>query len=187
MLVALNVLNPAARPSLQQFVNHLAMKETERDHVMLPSIRQATTGDIDQLVRLRLLLFEEIGEITQDRPVDAFREATLAYLATSLQQGTFLAWVAERGNQIVATSGLVLFERPPAPSNLSGKEAYIMNMYTLPQWRGQGLATALLQEVLHFAKSASIKRLWLHATEQGRLVYEKAGFLMESSAMELIW
>ncbi len=162
------------------------MEKDKRDSTALP-IRQATTDDIDQLVQLRLLLFEEIEEIVQNISVDVIRQATRAYLAKSLPQRTFLAWVAESENHIVATSGLVLFERLPAPGNLSGQEAYILNMYTLPQWRGQGLATALLQEILRFAKETSIRRLWLNATQSGKPVYEKAGFLAESSAMELVW
>jgi GNAT superfamily N-acetyltransferase len=150
-------------------------------------IRQATSDDIDQLLRLRLLLFQETGEASRQAPGEAVREATRAYLTTSLDQETFLAWVAVSGPYIVATSGIVLFERPPAPDNLSGKEAYILNMYTLPEWRGQGLATALLQEITSFAKSTSIRRLWLHATASGRPIYEKAGFVTTLAEMELTW
>jgi GNAT superfamily N-acetyltransferase len=153
---------------------------------MLP-IRRATSDDIDQLVRLRLLLFEEAGEPLQPTQAEAVREATRAYFTKSLPQETFLAWVAESNHQIVAASGLAVFERPPAPSNLSGKEAYVLNMYTLPQWRGQGLASALLQEIIHFAKGTSIRRLWLHATPSGRPIYEKAGFIAVSDEMELAW
>ena len=49
---------------------------------MLP-IRQATADDIDQLVQLRLLLFEEVGEISQKILVDLVRQATQTYLAQS--------------------------------------------------------------------------------------------------------
>lgn len=153
---------------------------------MLP-IRRATSDDIDQLVRLRLLLFEEASGPLQQTQAEAMREATRAYLTKSLPQATFLAWIAESDRQIVATSGLVLFERPPAPRNLSGEEAYVLNMYTLPQWRGQGLATVLLQEIIRFAKGTSIRRLWLHATESGRPIYEKAGFIATLDEMELAW
>jgi len=153
---------------------------------MLP-IRRATSDDIEQLVRLRLLLFEELDEHAESVPMVEVGEATRAYLTQSLMQGTFLAWVAENDQLIVATSGLALFERPPSPRNLSGKEAYVLNMYTLPQWRGQGLATALLQELMRYVIEASIGRIWLHATEDGRPIYEKAGFLAKSSEMELLW
>ncbi|MEJ6484591.1 GNAT family N-acetyltransferase [Nostoc punctiforme UO1] len=48
---------------------------------------------------------------------------------------------------------------------LSGLEAYIMNVYTIPMWRGQGIATALLKEIICFVREIEAKRLWLHFTE----------------------
>ncbi len=150
------------------------------------SIRRATIEDTDQLVQLRLLLFEETGELVQS-DASTFAEAIHAFLIKSLPQESFLAWIAESDHRIVASSGLVPFERLPVPENLLGKEGYILNMYTLPEWRGQGLATALLQEIISFAKETGIRRLWLHATEVGRPVYEKIGFIAERDAMALTW
>ncbi len=152
---------------------------------MLP-IRRATIEDVDQLVQLRLLLFEETGELVE-RDVSAFAEAIHVFLIKSLPQKSFLAWIVESEHRIVACSGFVPFERLPVPENLLGKEGYILNMYTLPEWRGQGLATALLQAVISYAKETDIRRLWLHATDTGRPVYEKIGFIAEGDAMHLIW
>jgi ribosomal protein S18 acetylase RimI-like enzyme len=67
-----------------------------------------------------------------------------------------------------ATSGLVFFQRPPYNGNLSGLEAYIMNIDTIPMWRDQGIATALLKEIISFVRATEAKRLWLHATEDGK-------------------
>ncbi len=152
---------------------------------MLP-IRRATIDDVDQLVQLRILLFEETGELIE-KDTSAFAEAISAFLIKSLPRKSFLAWIAESDSRIVASSGFVPFEKLPVPENLSGKEGYILNMYTLPEWRGQGLATALLQEMISYAKETDIRRLWLHATKIGRPVYEKIGFIAEEDAMHLIW
>ncbi|MEH2158987.1 hypothetical protein [Nostoc sp.] len=43
-----------------------------------------------------------------------------------MPSGEFLAWVAEVDNQIVTTSGLVFFQRPPYNGNFSGLEAYVI-------------------------------------------------------------
>jgi GNAT superfamily N-acetyltransferase len=108
------------------------------------------------------------------------------YFADALPTGDFVAWIAEIDGKIVASSGLVLFRRPPHLENLSGVEAYIMNMYTMPEWRGKGLAKALLEQLICFAKTSNVRRIWLHATEVGRPLYEKFGFKPKSSEMELI-
>jgi len=89
--------------------------------------------------------------------------------------------------RVVATSGLMLYRRPPTVGNLSGREGFLTNMYTMPAWRGRGLATALLAEVLAFVKNTGVHRIRLHATEAGRPVYLKAGFTSKTSAMELAW
>src|SRR5439155_17015968 len=99
----------------------------------------------------------------------------------------FLAWVAEVEGGIVATSGLVMLEKPPSAGNPNGLEAYVMNMYTVPDWRGQGLATRLLAEVIAYAKRTPARRISLHSTDAGRTIYRRAGFVQSGSEMRLQW
>ncbi len=150
----------------------------------MPGVRQARADDIETLTTLRVAFFEDIGEVTREQ-LAPFREATYRYLSHALPQGKFLAWVAEEEGQIVATSGLVLFERAPTPTNLAGIEGYILNMYTLPAWRGRGIARRLMQEIISYAQSLNVQQFWLHATAQGRPLYEKIGFVALNDVMGL--
>jgi GNAT superfamily N-acetyltransferase len=59
-------------------------------------------------------------------------------------------------------------------------------MYTAPAWRGQGVATELLKEIIAFVKGTSARRIYLHATIDGERIYEKAGFVAKTSEMELM-
>jgi GNAT superfamily N-acetyltransferase len=140
------------------------------------TVRRATLDDVETLVQLRLGLLRELGMLADDSQVAATAEANRRYFAAMIPTQQFIAWIAEADGALVATSGLVPFARPPVPWNLSGLDGYIMNMYTLPAWRGQGIATALLNEIIAYVKSAGGRRLWLQATEAGRPIYEKAGF-----------
>ena len=150
-------------------------------------IRLATLDDLDELIRLRLDFLEEVGNLKAG--VDAAELGALMrdYLARKMPAGEFLAWVAESEGAIVATSGVTIFERPPNGSNPSGVEAYLSNMYTLPAWRGRGLGTALVATVVAHLKRTRVRRIWLHATEQGRTVYARAGFVPGETEMELTW
>jgi GNAT superfamily N-acetyltransferase len=150
-------------------------------------IRRATHEDLVTLVQLRLDLLHEIHDSEGDTDPITLADATHQYLSEKLSNGEFIAWVAEANGRIIGTSGLVFFKRPPTGANPSGLEAYIMNMYTLPEWRGQGIASALLREIMGFVKSTDAKCLWLRATEQGKLVYRKLGLMSSISYMELIW
>ncbi|WP_375475068.1 GNAT family N-acetyltransferase [uncultured Nostoc sp.] len=62
-----------------------------------------------------------------------------------------------------------------------------MNVYTIPMWRGQGIATALLKEIISFVRATEAKHLWLHTTEDGKRIYEKLGFVSTSKEMEIFW
>jgi GNAT superfamily N-acetyltransferase len=150
-------------------------------------IRLATLEDAETLVRLRMTFLEEVGNFTGSVDIHAVAEAFREYLRRKLPAGEFLAWVAEEEGEIVSTSGLVFFERPPNGTSPSGLEAYVMNMYTRPEWRGRGLATALLDAAILHVKRTDARRVWLHATDVGRPVYERAGFVASDTWMELVW
>ena len=150
------------------------------------TIRQATVHDSAALTDLRVTFFEEIDG-TSGAQREAFREATTHYFARVLAEGTLLAWIAEVDGAIVATSGLLFFDQAPTPGNLSGKEAYIFNIYTVPAWRGQGIARKVMQELISCARACGAQYFWLYATEQGRPLYEKLDFVTHNDAMGLFY
>jgi ribosomal protein S18 acetylase RimI-like enzyme len=67
----------------------------------------------------------------------------------------------------------------------SGRLGYILNLYTVPEARRKGICTRLLNELIKEAKSLGLKYLHLHASEEGRNIYRKAGFV-EPDQTELI-
>ncbi|WP_193196433.1 GNAT family N-acetyltransferase [Nostoc sp. MG11] len=150
------------------------------------NLRQANLQDLEALVDLRLELLREVGDIKGDTDTAALAQSTRNYFVEKMPQGEFLAWVAEVDNQIVATSGLVFFQRPPHNGNLSGLEAYVMNVYTVPPWRGKGIATALLKQINSFVRTTEAKRIWLHATQDGKRIYEKLSFASTTKEMEIV-
>lgn len=152
------------------------------------TIRRANLDDLDALVQLRLDLLREVGSLADDTNTPVLAEAIRRYLTEKMPTGKFMVWVAEIDGQIVGTSGLVILERPPDADNLSGLEGYVLNMYTVPEWRARGIATALLKEIIGFMTSTEGRRLCLHTTQAGKPVYEKAGFVLTSApSMELVW
>lgn len=52
----------------------------------------------------------------------------------------------------------------------------VYNVVTKEGFRGQGLATALLRQLLAGAKDMGLERVMLNATESGRPIYERLGF-----------
>lgn len=148
-----------------------------------PVIRCAEITDIPLLVELRLAQMQSMQRHDRES-LDRLAAATEAYLRFHLPDGSFRAWVTELEGQIVTCGGLVIRQAPPAYSNLSGREGYLMALYTRPEFRRRGLATALMQTILDHLRGEGLTRATLRASPEGRPLYEKLGF-ESSSEMKL--
>jgi GNAT superfamily N-acetyltransferase len=154
------------------------------------TLRRAERSDLEALVQMRIALLREVGNIgAESSPAElaAVVEAHRRYFSESIPFGKYLGVVVEAAGKPVGTVGLVLLERPPHRENLRGLEGYLMNVYTVPEWRGKGAATAMVDRILALAKQAGAKRVWLHTEPEARRIYEKAGFVAKNSEMEILF
>lgn len=147
-------------------------------------VRMAVEEDITQLVELRMQLFLETGEISSIEKATELRSATEQYFRQTMMPAQTRSWLAIIDDVVVAIGTLAEFSRPPYMGNLSGKEAYLLNMFTLPQYRRKGIAEKLLHQIAEFVQSNGYGKVWLHASQKGRSLYEKFGFLSNSVEME---
>ena len=147
--------------------------------------RKATLPDAQALARIRCTFLMEANDLSSEAQLAEMEPMLLAYFTTTLADGSFVAWLALDGDAIVATSGLSFSLVPPSYSNKSGKAAYIINMYTRPEYRRRGIAAALLKRTIEEAKTRGYSKITLHATDMGRPLYETFGFSGVPEFMEL--
>jgi GNAT superfamily N-acetyltransferase len=148
--------------------------------------RKATLADLDELVRLRIEFLKEVQKAeTRQYSEEELKTSLRAYLSESMQNDVFVAWLAIVNDEIVATSGLCFFQITPGFTLIDGKIAYILNIYTLPRWRGKGVGKQVFDHILQEAIARGYKRISLHASDDGRPVYEKFGFRATHDEMEL--
>ena len=65
---------------------------------------------------------------------------------------------------------------PDGPAVAHGRHAIVLNVFTEPEWRRRGLAELLMRQVIAWAREERLDRLVLHASPQGRALYERLGF-----------
>ncbi len=138
--------------------------------------RKANIDDVAELVSLRIEFLKEIRNIQTDCNDSEIWKSLAEYFRTNLKNNSFIAWLALDNGRIVATSGLCFYTLVPSSKNLTGKVAYIMNMYTHPNYRNRGIATYLFQKMIDEAKNLDYQKIALHASEQGKPIYCKFGF-----------
>lgn len=147
--------------------------------------RKASLNDINELVRLRIEFMKELNNIQSGSNDAELKQSLLDYFSRNMPSDSFVAWLAIENDRIVGTSGLCFYTLPPSYKNISGKAAYIMNMYTVPSCRNRGIAAGLFEKVLHEAKSLGYRKVCLHATDMGKSLYLKFGFKETDNEMVL--
>ncbi len=151
------------------------------------SVTMLTAKDADSFCLLRLRMFEELGDILPSDPeeaVAAFMDANRDYYLSHTGKDLFCFGVFEDG-VMAATAAICLFNRLPYDKNLSGREAYVLNVYTRPEFRGRGFAEALVAEIEKFSEEKGIEKLWLNASPMGKPLYLKRGFTENPTEMDL--
>jgi GNAT superfamily N-acetyltransferase len=150
----------------------------------MPTVRRAAMADIETLINLRLAFIMEAGP-ESGIPESEFREMVRGYLAEKLPNGEFLVWLAEEDGQAVGCGALLMLRMPPTAYHPAGLVPYLLNMYTRPEWRGRGIATALVEAMIAYVKTTPAKFISLHAMEKGRGIYERLGFIDRRNEMVL--
>lgn len=149
------------------------------------TVRQATARDIPLLAHHRSAMFRDMGQLETDQE-QPLQEATASYLRDALPSGHYLAWVAEdtaAPDTVIGGAGVQLRSILPRPRLETrdlefGPEAIVLNVYVEPKWRRRGVADALMRALLTSLAERGIQRIVLHASADGRRLYERLGFVL---------
>src|SRR5690349_5485758 len=140
------------------------------------TIRPATSADAEALIAHRRAMFDEMGYSDRamlDAMATAFRPWLLARMAT----GEYLAWVAATPDaSVVAGLGLWLMDWPPHMIGPGSRRGNILNVYTEREHRRRGIARRLMKVALEWCHENRIGAVILHASDDGRALYEELGF-----------
>lgn len=149
-------------------------------------IRRATTADAEAIGRHRSGMFVDMGKIEPASPLaDAIAQATARMVERTIPTGEWTGWVAEDASGILGGGAVLLRLQPPGPDCPEGGEfAYLLNFYTEPRARRRGVATALVRACLAWCEARGVVRVGLHASADGRRVYERLGFVPREGDME---
>jgi GNAT superfamily N-acetyltransferase len=147
-------------------------------------IRRATVEDAPVIARHRAAMFRDMGDVSGD-DVARIANASVFLLRQMITERRFLGWLAERQGEVVAGGGLMISQLLPRPGAIEGGvQALILNVYCEPEHRGRGLARALMAAMLEWCKRERIAKVVLHASQDGRPLYESLGFVQTN---EMSW
>ncbi|MCI7443266.1 MAG: GNAT family N-acetyltransferase [Clostridium sp.] len=149
------------------------------------SYKKATIDDLEFLVETRIEVLRAANNLDKSVDMTVIKEQSYDYYKKSLSNKTHIAYLVFDEEKFVGAGGISFFRVMPTFNNPSGNKAYIMNMYTSPSYRRKGIAYKTLDLLVLSAKERGISSISLEATEMGRPLYEKYGFIKMNDEMEL--
>lgn len=138
--------------------------------------RPTTTADLDLLTDHRHRMWTAIGNRTEAEIAEHDGRYRV-WMRPRLRSGEIVGVLAEGPDGSAAGSGLLWFRpdqpRPQIPTLIT---PYILSMYTHPAWRGKGIASRIVHDLVALCRKQGYPSVVLHASEQGRPVYGRLGF-----------
>jgi GNAT superfamily N-acetyltransferase len=152
-------------------------------------LRVATCDDIPLLVRHHRMMFAEIrGKSGNPDPalLEVLAREYEAKLNRDMPAGTCVAWGVQAEDDLVSSGAISIASYVPVLHDSSSRIAFLHSIYTEQEYRHRHFARMITQAAADYCKSHGIRRLYLFASEAGRPVYEKAGFVPVPNMMLLL-
>lgn len=145
-------------------------------------IREITKEDIEIITGMRMQMLDEVT----DAPLPDGLEAQIwRFVHKHMCDNTCLGVVAEKDGKVVADAVIYLFETMPDEVNVVGRTAMLYSVYTLPEFRGQGIMAQILPRVIQLARDAGAVELKMTAEKKAIPLYERMGFHVNDDAMKM--
>lgn len=153
------------------------------------TIRDAGIGDLDQLVAIRMSAMRHVyapyGNFLTDELWAKLEKEVRDFYFDCLLGGSHVACLALVDDEVVGCGGMCIYRELPSPENSSGISCYIMNVYTAPEHRHQGIGRAMMDTLISKAHEAGARKVYLETSDAARKLYADEGFVDMKGYMRL--
>lgn len=135
--------------------------------------RFADCSDIDLLVQLRLDFLEVDKE---NEKYDMIKKNCQTYFHNAITEGLCDVILAADEEMVVGTAIIFYYQSVPSAFNMTGRNAYVTSMYVKEEYRRNGIATTMLNQLIDISNKKGYPIIMLNASEMGKTLYIKLGF-----------
>lgn len=145
-------------------------------------IRKAEIRDLETVVKFRLEMIRSLGRYDELKDT-AFQDILKAY-KKMYEDDKLIHYIMEDNYKIVSVVGVMICEEFPTTTFKDDKYAYILDLYTLKNFRKKGYATILIKSCIGWAEDRGIKSVKLKVATDAKKIYIDLGF-STTNEMEL--
>ena len=138
-------------------------------------IRRATQADAALLAEHRAAVWNEVGEwdladLQTQIPV------WTTFLRGCLANETYVAFIAEDAGGTVGSGAVLVHLTIPRPHLPSDRAGRVHSLYVVREARRRGIARAIMERLLEYARATRLVSLSLHPSDDARPLYAGLGF-----------
>ena len=148
-------------------------------------IKKCKPEDIDLIVKTRIIVLRAANKLDESADMSLIEKHTRRYYEKALKNRKQDSYLVFDGKKVIGAGDVCYYDVLPTCDDPTGRKAYIMNMYTDPDYRRQGIAMRVLKLLVLNALRRDITHICLEATDMGRPLYEKLGFVAMEHEMIL--
>lgn len=145
--------------------------------------RIATDKDIELMMRSRLEMLRVVNNLSDDYE---YSEDIVNNSREYFLNGDQTTVLVLDGDKVIGCASMSYITIMPTFSHPTGKRAHLMNVYTNPSYRRQGIARKMVNMLIDDAWSKGATEISLDATKLGRPLYESMGFIDSNECMVLV-
>jgi GNAT superfamily N-acetyltransferase len=148
-----------------------------------PVIREIVPEELASTADLRREMTLEVDGTDYDRVNAGWRERYLEFFGELLRTSRGQFFVAEIAGQLIGSAAVYKLPNHRSAIILA-QSAYVSTVYVKPTWRRRGIARALMQQAVAWARRNGCEVIRLRTSLGGRALYEGLGF-RQSDELEL--
>ena len=139
-------------------------------------IREIGPGEVALLTEYRMAYLTELQGEQTDEYQQRLRKELNRYFIEAMAEKRFFAFLAELKGEILSFGAMVIKKIPGDFNQSSYLEGDIINMFTIPVARKNGISAMILQPLINEARNRGISKISLHTTRDGEKLYRIFGF-----------
>jgi predicted acetyltransferase len=117
-------------------------------------------------------LNNDINEMDKEKIKNALEN----YFINHVKNNDFIGIVCECNKEAISTAFLAIYENPANTNFTNGRIGTLLNVYTYPKYRKNGISTNIIKTIIEEAKEQNVSVIDLMATNDGEKIYRKFGF-----------
>ncbi len=107
----------------------------------------------------------------------------VAFLYTHKEYKIF---ITEKNNKVISAMFVYVIPKAPSPNGKSKYIAYLTNVFTLKEYRSQGIGTEILSYIKDYLKEIKCELIFAWPSDNSVKWYSKNGFYQENEIFECL-